>query len=116
MAQTIVAMRWTISTSTQQTAGCAPPRTKLCSGSLGQQFYFAADHLSLKPGGPKLAIILPIRMVGSELGVLIEQVGRYFKLKERKAKLTTELRAGLVTFLTVRASYRKHLRTTRHHY
>jgi hypothetical protein len=29
------------------------------------------------------------------------QVGRYFKIKERKTSFTTELRAGTVTFLTV---------------
>ncbi len=30
------------------------------------------------------------------------QVGKYFQLKERKSTFTTELRAGTVTFLTVR--------------
>jgi hypothetical protein len=29
------------------------------------------------------------------------QVGRYFKVKERRSTLTTELRSGLVTFLTM---------------
>lgn len=29
------------------------------------------------------------------------QVGRYFKVKERRSNLTTELRSGLVTFLTM---------------
>jgi xanthine/uracil/vitamin C permease (AzgA family) len=30
------------------------------------------------------------------------QVGRFFKIKERKTCFSTELRAGTVTFLTVR--------------
>jgi xanthine/uracil/vitamin C permease (AzgA family) len=32
------------------------------------------------------------------------QLGRYFKLKERKSNFLNELRAGTVTFLTVRFS------------
>ena len=32
------------------------------------------------------------------------QVGRWFAFKQRKAKLTTELRAGLVTFLMASAA------------
>lgn len=32
---------------------------------------------------------------------VLKQVGQFFKLRQRKSKLTTELRAGLVTFLTV---------------
>lgn len=33
---------------------------------------------------------------------LLLQVGRYFQLNERKSTFSTELRAGVVTFLTVR--------------
>ena len=32
------------------------------------------------------------------------QIGSYFKLKERNSRLSTELRAGAVTFLTVSKS------------
>ena len=43
---------------------------------------------------------LALSLRGSRLAPL--QVGRYFALTERRSKFSTELRAGTVTFLTVR--------------
>jgi hypothetical protein len=39
------------------------------------------------------------------LGGPVLQVGKYFRLKERNSTFTTELRAGTVTFLTVRRAW-----------
>ena len=42
---------------------------------------------------------------GRALGEPAPQVGKYFRLKERNSTFTTEMRAGTVTFLTVRRAW-----------
>ncbi|KXZ42887.1 hypothetical protein GPECTOR_112g257 [Gonium pectorale] len=67
----------------------ASPRPHAEEEARGGRLDFCLLRVAARRNRRRLALLVP------------ERVGRYFCLKERKAKFSTEIRAGTVTFLTM---------------